>query len=135
MMRKIGGTVLAVVAAAALLAAPAGAASYRMMFDILSPPGIDCAATPPPGGAVRLSRGIAGNPVVFISGGNLREAQITCTLPDGSRWQATAHQLLRARTAHAEGMVLIRNGAPHGTTLLTLDGRDEVVMRSFTRLP
>ncbi len=130
----MGRTFLIAAAAALLAAGPAMAGSYRMMFDIFSPGGIDCAASPPPGGAVRLSRGIAGNPVVSVYGGELRKAEITCTLPDGSRWRATGHHILRRTTMKAEGMVLIRPGAPHGTTLMNMDGREEAVMRSFVSL-
>lgn len=120
-----------IAALVALTASPAMAGSYRLMFDIFSPGGIDCAAVPPPGGAVRLSRGIAGNPVVSVFGGELRKAEITCTLPDGSRWQATAHKTLPRTTMRAEGMVAIRPGASHGITMMQVDGRDDVAMRSF----
>lgn len=124
-------------AAVALMAAsPVMAGSYRMMFDIFSPAGITCEATPPPGGAARLSRGIfTGNPVVAITGAPLREARITCTLPDGSRWQATAQQDLRPGTMRAEGVVAIRPGAPAGITVMDVDGREDVAMRSFLPLP
>ena len=124
-------------AAVALLAAgPAMAGSYRMMFDIFSPAGITCQATPPPGGAVRITRGIfTGNPVVAIDGAPLRAADITCTLPDGSRWQATAQRTLRPGTMVADGLVAIRPGARAGATIMTVDGRDDVAMRSFLPLP
>lgn len=125
---------IAAVSALLLASGPALAGSYRMMFDIFSPGGIECTASPPPGGAVRLSRGIAGNPVVSVYGSELRQAEITCTMPDGSRWQATGHRILRPGTMRAEGKVLIRAGAPAGVTLLEVDGRDEAVMRSFVPL-
>lgn len=124
-----------IAALVALTASPAMAGSYRLMFDIFSPGGIDCAAVPPPGGAVRLSRGIAGNPVVSVFGGELRKAEITCTLPDGSRWQAIAHQTLRPGTMRADGLVAIRPGARAGVTVMSIDGRDDVAMRSFLPLP
>ncbi len=125
---------IAAVSALVLAAGPALAGSYRMMFDIFSPGGIECTASPPPGGAVKLSRGIAGNPVVSVFGGELRRAEITCTLPDGSRWQATGHRMLRPGTMRAEGMVLVRPGAPSGVTLMQVDGQDEAVMGSFVPL-
>ncbi len=128
---------LSLFATVALMAAsPAMAGSYRMMFDIFSPAGITCEATPPPGGAVRLSRGLfTGNPVVAIDGSPLREALIHCTLPDGSRWQATAQQTLRPGTMRADGLVAIRPGGRTGITVMTVDGRDDVAMRSFLPLP
>ena len=119
---------------ACLAAAPAMAGSYRLMFDMFSPGGIHCQAVPPPGGAVRISRGLLGNPVVVVIGAPLREAEITCTLADGSRWQATAHQRLRPGTMRAEGMVTLRPGASSATTLLLIDGRDDVAMHSFRPL-
>lgn len=129
----MGGRVL-IAALVALAASPATAGSYQLMFDIFSPGGIECAATPPPGGAVKLSRGIAGNPVVSVFGGELRRAEITCTLPDGSRWQAVAHHALKRTVMHAEGMVAIRSGAPHGITMMRVDGREDVATRSFLPL-
>lgn len=123
-------------AVALMAAAPAMAGSYRMMFDIFSPAGITCEASPPPGGAVRITRGLfTGNPVVAIDGAPLREAEITCTLPDGSRWQAIAHQTLRPGTMRADGLVAIRPGARAGVTVMSIDGRDDVAMRSFLPLP
>lgn len=117
-----------------LAASPALAGSYRMMFDIFSPRGIECTATPPPGGAVRLSRGIGGNPVISVYGGELRKTAITCTMPDGSRWQATAHHILRPGTMRAEGRVLARDGGASGVTIMEIDRREETVMHSFVPL-
>lgn len=126
--------IVLIAATLAVAAGPAWAGSYRMMFDIFSPGGITCEATPPPGGAVRLSRGITGNPVVAIDGSPLREAVITCTLPDGSRWAATAQQTLRAGTMRADARVAYRAGADRGVTIMEVDGRDSVVPRSFLPL-
>lgn len=125
---------IAAVSALVLAAGPTLAGSYRMMFDIFSPGGIACTATPPPGGAVKLSRGIAGNPVVSVFGGELRKARITCTLPDGSHWQATGQQMLRPGTMRAEGLVLARPGAASGVTLMQVDGQHEAVPDSFVPL-
>lgn len=121
--------------AALVVGTPAMAGTYQMMFDVFSPAGITCEATPPPGGAVRLSRGLSGNPVVTVVGSPLREAKIQCRLADGSRWQATAQETVPPGTMHANAHVMIRPGAASGATLMDVDGRDDVVMRSFLPLP
>lgn len=112
----------------------ASAASYRMMFDVLSPRGISCTVAEHPDINVRMSRGITGNPVILLSG-KIREAEIICELPDGSLWQATAQQKIPIGSWRTDGMVAVRAGASSGITIIERSRfRSDVIHRSFMPL-
>ena len=118
-----------------LAASPVLAGSYRLMFDIFSPRGITCEAQVPEGGSVQQSRSFNGNPVIRLTG-DVRHATILCTLPDGSRWQATAQQSLSPGTWATDALVSARAGAEATMTILSQGprSRSEVVPRSFRRI-
>lgn len=112
----------------------AAAGSYRMMFDVLSPRGITCEVADNPNINVRMSRGVTGNPVILLSG-RIREAEIICQLPDGSRWQATAQQQIPAGSWKTDGTVAVRAGANSGITIVERGRfRSDVIHRSFMPL-
>lgn len=112
------------------MAAPASAASYRMMFDVFSPAGIECRAEAAPGGGARVSQSLMGKPVVWLSG-DVRQARIFCNLADGSSWEATAHKQLPKGSMQSEGTIALRQGAASALTVLDVDNRTSIVARSF----
>lgn len=117
-------------AAGCLMALPASAASYRMMFDVLSPTGIECHAEAAPGGGAKVSRSPLGKPVIRLSG-DVRQARIFCDLADGSQWEATAHKELPVGTMQSEGTVALRQDAASAFTVVDADSRTSIVARSF----
>lgn len=122
-----------------LFAAPAGQApqtSFTFRFDLLSPRQVACTADAP-GAQVRDGRDLVGRPLLTLTG-DLTGASVTCTGPDGARWQTALPRDSRAPLAAAvEGMVVWRNGATRLPLLVRAD-RDHYTpyeRHSFTRLP
>lgn len=132
---KRPGILISATAAAMLVGSPVLAGSYRLMFDMFSPRGISCEAQLPEGGSVHQSRGITGNPVIRLTG-DIRHATILCTLPDGSRWQATAQHGLSPGAWATDAVVAAREGAEATMTIHSQGQRprSEVVPRSFRRI-
>ena len=63
---------------------------FYLNFDMLAPADLSCDATGP-GVRVKQSRDLAGKPVLRVTG-NARDAQITCSRPDGSRYRTDANR-------------------------------------------
>lgn len=66
------------------------AQKFYLEFDMLAPADLSCDAEGP-GVRVKQMRDIVGKPVLRVTG-NARDAQITCTRPDGSRYVTDANR-------------------------------------------
>ena len=112
---------------------PQGERAY-VTFDLFSPSDLSCSAA---GADLRVSqsRDLLGRPVLRLTG-NARDAEITCSRPDGSLYRMTA---LRGRSSSAASplmaTVTFRRGRDAMTTVLRRDDRIlDVAHRSFVRV-
>ncbi len=136
----------ALAAAAALVLAPLGAApvlagpftptaeKFVLNFDMFAPADLSCAAT---GEGVRskATRDLAGKPVLRVTG-NASGADITCALPDGTRYRVTSNRGASfTPSAATEATVTFQRGQPAMTTVLRIQGRQDVYdFKSFVRV-
>lgn len=124
----VGGVLMAMFSANATLAG-----TYRLMFDLLSPAGITCEARMPEGGNVHQSHNLMGNPVIRLIG-DVRNAEILCTLPDGSRWQALAQRRVSPASWPVDAVVAARIGAKSTVTIHSIGRHSTVIHNSFQRI-
>ncbi|WP_167626664.1 hypothetical protein [Paracoccus luteus] len=137
-VRWIGIAVTAAAAATMLLADLALAAPpvevYVMRFDLLSPGGLSCTVDAPAGSRVTTSRDLTGKPYIRIWG-EPRAAAITCTDPQGVRWQATAQRTARfADFGPTYGIVLYRPGRDAMTTIVQRGDQQDTYFKTFVRV-
>lgn len=127
---------LALSASAIAAGAGQGDAYQRLVlrFDMFAPADLRCVAT---GDGVRShsSRDLAGKPVLRVTG-NAAGADITCSRPDGSHYRLTANQNADYwPNSPTEATVTFVRGKPAMTTVLRIDGRQEVYdFKSFVRV-
>lgn len=117
----------------AALAGTGARDAFILRFDLLSPPTLNCNADAPEA-EVRSSRDLFGKPMLRVFG-NARNAIITCTDRDGSRWQTTASRRARySPAAPTYGTVLYRPGQ-RATAILVETGEHAVIqLKSFVRV-
>lgn len=121
-----------------VLAAPGRAAvsSFTLRFDLFSPDDVSCAADAPRAD-VRASRSVFGSPYIRLTG-DLNGATVTCTGPDGARFQTALPRDSRDPLAvDVEGVIVWRNGASRVPLLVRADKDrySDYQRHSFTRLP
>lgn len=126
--------VLADIAQAAPGAIPARRDELIVKFDLLSPPGITCTASGQ-GIDSRVTRGLTGNPVVRVLG-DVRGADIICTLPDGGRWRVATGGNLPFTPSEATWLtVFVRPGKAVMGGLVEIGHHPRSVYESNTFVP
>lgn len=136
-MNRIGLALMAASAAAMIAAdAFAGEASspfmptsqkFYLTFSTFSPTDIQCDAEGP-GVRTKVSRNIAGKPVLRVTG-NAKDARITCWRSDGSRYTTDANRRVKYNTASpVYAMVFFDEGRDEMSVEITRDNVDERVL-------
>lgn len=139
-MRIIGAALLTLAAfamiAGDLMAGERLPAHQRFIlnFDMFAPADMSCAASGP-GVASRLSRDLAGKPVLRVTG-NAQGADIRCSRPGGDSWRVTANRRAEyTASAPTWATVTFQRDMPAMTTVLRIDGkRDAYDFKSFVRV-
>ncbi len=132
LLAPVTGAVLA----GAALAGPftPTAEKFILNFDMFAPADLSCAAS---GEGVRskATRDLAGKPVLRVTG-KASSADITCALPDGTRYLVTSNRTARfTPSAATEATVTFQRGQPAMTTVLRVQGRRDVYdFKSFVRV-
>lgn len=110
------------------------AEKFILNFDMFAPSDLSCAAS---GEGVRskASRDLAGKPVLRVTG-NASGAAIECALADGTRYRVTSnHDAVFTPSAPTEATVTFERGQPAMTTVLRIQGRQDVYdFKSFVRV-
>lgn len=124
----------AVLAALPAMAGAGPVANWTLRFDWLTPRGTTCVADAP-GGTVRASRGLLGNPIVTVHG-DLEAASITCVTPDGAHWRTALPRDPRAPfSLNIEALSAWRPGAARLPLYITGEDRFTTPqVHRFTRL-
>lgn len=132
----LAATAAALVSGAAVFAGPftPTAEKFVLNFDMFAPADLSCAAS---GEGVRskATRDLAGKPVLRVTG-KASQADITCALPDGTRYRLTSNRTARfTPSAPTEATVTFQRGQPAMTTVLRIQGRRDVYdFKSFVRV-
>jgi hypothetical protein len=110
---------------------------FYLNFDMFAPADLSCDATGP-GVRVKQTRDLAGKPVLRVTG-NARDAQITCSRPDGSRYVTDANREQFYNTAEPLRATVTYSRDRDGMTVVLSRGDDikdivEVVPNSFRRV-
>lgn len=146
-MNRIGLALMAA-AAAAMIAGDAFAGEesqpfaptsqkFYLNFDMLAPADLECDASGP-GVRVKKMRDIAGKPVLRVTG-NVWDAQITCSRPDGSRYTTDANREQFYNTAAPLRATVTYQRDRDAMTVVLRRGDDindivEVAHKSFLRV-
>lgn len=111
------------------------AEKFYLDFDMLAPAALSCDATGP-GVRTKASRDIAGKPVLRVTG-NAAQAQISCALPDGTRFTTDVNRDPRLYNTMypTYATVTYQRGADRMTTVLRQNDRIKDVRHgSFLRV-
>ena len=111
------------------------AEKFYLNFDMLAPAALSCDATGP-GVRTLATRDLAGKPVLRVTG-NAVGAQISCTLPDGTRFSMDANRDPRLYNTMypTYATVTFQRGAERMTTVLRQNDRIRDVRHgSFLRV-
>lgn len=111
------------------------AQKFYLDFDMFAPADLSCDATGP-GVRTRATRDIAGKPVLRITG-NAVDAEISCSLPDGTQFQTEVNRdrLLYNTMYPTYATVTFKSGADRMTTVLRQNDRIKHVRNgSFLRV-
>jgi len=111
---------------------------FYLEFTIFTPTGMQCKAEGP-GVRTKLSRNIAGQPVLRVTG-NAKGADISCWLPDGTRYTTDVNRQVKYNTAGAVyATVLFDRGRDDMSIELRRDNQDDriispVIPRAFVKV-
>lgn len=147
-LNRIGLSLMAASAAAMIAAdafaepstnpfAPTGQKLY-LGFSVFAPADLECRADGP-GVRTKLSRNIAGKPLLRITG-NVKGATITCTGSDGSQYTTDVNRRVRfSASSPVYATVYFNQGSDAMSIEITRDNLDERVLptilpRAFVRV-